>query len=225
MPEMTERKEKSVAIELEEDIFSRNDKIAKDNMDTLNQKSVYAIDILGSVGSGKTTLVQQLVKQLHQEYQMASIAGDLTTSIDADRIQKEGAPVVQINTGRECHLDAAMIRKVISNMDLNSLDILLIENVGNLICPSAFPLGVHQRIVVVSTTEGPYMVVKHPHTFMEAAVLVVNKIDLAEAMEVNLNQLKEDALKIKPGIKVVFTNGRTGEGISEFIQSLNLPKK
>ena len=225
MPEMTERKEKSVAIELEEDIFSRNDKIAKDNMDTLNQKSVYAIDILGSVGSGKTTLVQQLVKQLHQEYQMASIAGDLTTSIDADRIQKEGAPVVQINTGRECHLDAAMIRKVISNMDLNRLDILLIENVGNLICPSAFPLGVHQRIVVVSTTEGPYMVVKHPHTFMEAAVLVVNKIDLAEAMEVNLNQLKEDALKIKPGIKVVFTNGRTGEGISEFIQSLNLPKK
>ena len=225
MPEMTERKEKSVAIELEEDIFSRNDKIAKDNMDTLNQKSVYAIDILGSVGSGKTTLVQQLVKQLHQKYQMASIAGDLTTSIDADRIQKEGAPVVQINTGRECHLDAAMIRKVISNMDLNRLDILLIENVGNLICPSAFPLGVHQRIVVVSTTEGPYMVVKHPHTFMEAAVLVVNKIDLAEAMEVNLNQLKEDALKIKPGIKVVFTNGRTGEGISEFIQSLNLPKK
>jgi len=225
MDTKSDKKDLEVNVPVEEDIFSRNNKIADQNISMLEKHHVHAIDILGSVGSGKTTLVQNLVRHLKNDYRITAIAGDLTTSIDADRIQEEGAPVVQINTGQECHLDATMIQKVLKTLDLEDQDLILVENVGNLICPSAFQVGAHQRIVVVSTTEGPYMVVKHPHTFMEASVLVVNKIDLAGAMEVDLDKLKRDALQIKPDIKVVFTNGRTGEGIPEFIQALNLPKK
>ena len=225
MDKNADKKDLEVNVPVEEDVFSRNDRTADENFKMLEKHNVYAIDILGSVGSGKTTLVQNLVRHLKGVYRITAIAGDLTTSIDADRIQQEGAPVVQINTGQECRLDAAMIRKVLTTLDLENQDLIFIENVGNLICPSAFQVGAHQRVVVVSTTEGPYMVVKHPHTFMGASVLVVNKIDLAEAMEVDLDQLKKDALHIKPDLKVVFTNGRSGEGIPEFIQALNLPKK
>lgn len=212
-------------IELEEDLLRQNQELALKNHEVLEKYNVYAVDILGSIGSGKTTIVQQLVKNLNRIYRMAAVAGDLTTTIDADRIQEKGASVIQANTGKECHLDANLVKKALAELDLENLDLLFIENVGNLICPGEFPLGAHQRIVVVSTTEGPYMIVKHPYILMDASVVVINKIDLAKAMEVDLDQLKKDALNIKPELKVVFTNGRTGEGIKELINALNLPKK
>ena len=212
-------------IELEEDLLRQNHELALKNHEVLEKYNVYAVDILGSIGSGKTTILQQLVKNLNGIYRMAAVAGDLTTTIDADRIQEKGAPVVQANTGKECHLDANLVKKAFAELDLEKLDLLFIENVGNLICPGEFPLGAHQRIVVVSTTEGPYMIVKHPYILMDASVVVINKIDLAEAMEVDANQLKKDALNIKPELKVVFTNGRTGEGVQELIKALNLPRK
>lgn len=215
----------SFDIELEESLLRENKALAQKNRELLDQHTIYAIDILGSIGSGKTTLVQQLVKHVQRKYRTAAIAGDLTTTIDADRILKEGAQVVQANTSKECHLDANLVKKALSELDLENLDLLFIENVGNLICPGEFPLGAHQRIVVVSTTEGPYMIVKHPYILMEASVLVINKIDLADVMEVNLHRLKKDALNIKPNIKVVFTNGRSGHGIPELITDLNLPEK
>ena len=212
-------------IELEEDLLRQNEELALKNHELLEKHNVYAVDILGSIGSGKTTIVQQLVKNLTGTYRMAAVAGDLTTTIDADRIQEKGASVIQANTGKECHLDANLVKKALAELDLENLDLLFIENVGNLICPGEFPLGAHQRIVVVSTTEGPYMIVKHPYILMDASVIVINKIDLAQAMEVDLDQLKRDALNIKPELKVVFTNGRTGEGIKELINALNLPTK
>jgi len=212
-------------IELEEDLLRQNQELARKNHELLEKYNVHAVDILGSIGSGKTTIVQQLVKNLSGIYRMAAIAGDLTTTIDADRIQEKGASVIQANTGKECHLDANLVKKALAELDLEKLDLLFIENVGNLICPGEFPLGAHQRIVVVSTTEGPYMIVKHPYILMDASIIVINKIDLAEAMDVDLNQLKKDALNIKPELKVVFTNGRTGEGIKELIEALNLPRR
>ena len=213
----------SIEIDLSENLLKTNEQIARENRNLLDHFHVFAVDILGSIGSGKTTLVQQLVRHLKERRRVASIAGDLTTTIDADRIRSAGAEVIQINTGGECHLDANIVKNALVKMNLEDLDVLLIENVGNLICPAEFPVGAHRRMVVVSTTEGPYMVVKHPYIMMDAGVLVINKMDLAEIMQVDMEQLKRDALGIKPGLKVIFTNARAGEGIEELISALELP--
>lgn len=212
----------SFDIELEEDLLRQNQEIAEENRRQLDIHGVIAVDILGAIGSGKTSIVQQLTKHLCDQYKIAAIAGDLTTSIDAERIQSYGAQVVQANTGKECHLDANLVRKAMAELDLDNLDLLFIENVGNLICPGEFPVGAHQRMVVVSTTEGPYMIVKHPYILLECTTCTINKVDLAESMEVDIEQLKLDALKVKPGIQVVYTNGRTGRGIPELIHALSL---
>lgn len=216
-------KNESYDIELEEDLLAQNKTLAEQNREIFNQNHIYAVDILGSIGSGKTSIIQQLSKNLNKQYRIAAIAGDLTTTIDAERIAESGASVIQANTGKECHLDAHLTRKAIDSLPLNTLDIIFIENVGNLICPGEFPLGAHERIVVVSTTEGPYMIQKHPYILMDASTLIINKIDLAEIMQVDPEKLKTDAHKIKPSLNVVFTNGRTGEGIQSLIQALNLP--
>ena len=212
-------------IKMDKNLFGKNDTLARDNLSLLDKHSIHAIDILGSIGSGKTTLIQQLVQHLQPEYRTAAIAGDITTTIDADRIKEKGASVLQINTDGGCHLDANMVKNALNLLDLTKLDLILVENVGNLICPGGWPVGTHKRMVVVSVTEGPYMIVKHPYIFQNASVAAINKIDLAEPMEVDTQKLMQDALKIKPGIKVVLTNGRTGEGIPDLIESLNLPKR
>lgn len=212
-------------IKINKSLYGKNTELAEKNLELLNQHNILAIDILGSIGSGKTSIIQQLVGKLHQKYRTAAIAGDITTTIDADRIKNRGAEVLQINTDGGCHLDANLVRIGLEALDLKSFDLILIENVGNLICPGGFPVGAHQRIVVVSTTEGPYMIIKHPYIFKDASVVIINKIDLAEAMEVDLEQLKKDALKIKPNIEVVFTNARTGHGIPELIKSLKINEK
>lgn len=209
-------------IELEESLLSKNRELAAQNQRLLEKHQIQAVDILGSIGSGKTSLIQQMVGHLKNLYKIAALAGDLTTTIDAERIQNAGAQVIQINTGKECHLDSHLVAKALKELNLADLDLLFIENVGNLICPGEFPVGAHQRMVVVSVTEGPYMIVKHPYIMAEAAVLAINKIDLAETMQVSLNQLKSDAAHIRPGLPVVMTNGRTGEGVPDLLQALKL---
>ncbi len=216
---------KVIEIKIDRNLYGKNDDLANKNIDLLNNHGIHAIDILGSIGSGKTTIIQQLVMHLQGKYRTAAITGDITTTIDADRIKEKGATVLQINTDGGCHLDANMIKNALDVIDLTHLDLLFIENVGNLICPGGWPVGTHQRMVVVSTTEGPYMIVKHPYIFQNAAVLAINKMDLAEPMEVDMNQLKRDALKLKPDLEVVFTNGRTGNGIDKLIKALNLSTK
>jgi len=215
--------QKNIEIDLSENLLKTNAQIAEENRRLLDRHGVFAVDILGSIGSGKTTLVQQLVRRLKDRLRVDSIAEDMTTNIDAESIRTAGAEVIQINTGGECHLDANIVRNALTAMGLADLDVLLIENVGNLICPAEFPVGAHRRMVVVSTTEGPYMVVKHPHIFMDAEVLAINKKDLAGIMEVDMERLKQDALVIKPGLKVAFTNARTGEGVEDLIAALELP--
>ena len=212
----------SFDIELEEDLLKANAKIAEENKSLLKRHKITAIDIMGSIGSGKTSLIEQIVKKLKKKYVIGVLNGDLTTTIDSDRVRKHGAKVIQINTGKECHLDANLVRKALKELDLNDVNLLLIENVGNLICPAEFPLGSSKRIVVISTTEGPYMVLKHPFIFMDASVVVINKIDLAEAMGVAVEKLEKDALSINPKAKIVKTDCRTGEGISDVIEALGL---
>ena len=209
-------------IELDENILKANKKLALENQELLQKYEVKAIDVMGSTGTGKTSLIEKMVEQLKARYRMAAFKGDLTTTIDAELIQRHGAEVVAINTGKECHLDANLVGKALRRLHLNEIDVLFIENVGNLICPAEFPLGSEQRIVVVSVTEGPYMIVKHPFIFMDTDVAVINKIDLAKPMEVDVEKLKKDVEMINPEAKVVATNCRTGEGVVGVIKALRL---
>jgi len=209
-------------IELEEDFLKANREIADKVREKLNRSRVLAIDVMGSVGSGKTALIESAVEKLKEKYRIAMIAGDVATTIDADRVERHGVPTVQINTGKECHLDANLVDKALGKLNLSDLDILFIENVGNLICPGDFPIGAQKRVVVVSVTEGPYMVVKHPLIFQTAEIAVINKIDLASAMGVDPDALAADALKVNPKLKVVKTNARAGQGIAEFVKALEL---
>jgi len=209
-------------IELATDLLAENERLAKINLELLKKHGVKAIDVLGSVGSGKTSLLEQLSQSLKEKYHIAVIGGDLTTTIDTDRIAKHGVDVVQVNTGKECHLDANLVAKALKEINLTQTDLLFIENVGNLICPAEFPLGSEKRIVVISVTEGPFMVVKHPFVFMEADIVIINKIDLAEAMDVSIKNLEKDVHSINPRAVVIKTNCRKGEGIDRVIDALNL---
>jgi hydrogenase nickel incorporation protein HypB len=209
-------------IELEKDLLAKNRSLAKENRKRFDRLNITGIDIMGSIGSGKTSLIKAILKKLKMGRSVGVIAGDLTTTIDAERIETEGAHVIQVNTGKECHLDAHLINEAMKKMKLDGVKILFIENVGNLICPGEFPLGAHKRLVVVSVTEGPYTIVKHPYIFREADVIVLNKIDLAKAMKINLSQLEKDARKINPHIPFIKTNALSGVGITQVIQALAL---
>jgi hydrogenase nickel incorporation protein HypB len=220
--EVVKGEEVSLEIEPGMDILEVNKQLAQKNMELLKKHDVQAIDIMGSIGAGKTSLIEQLVQKLKQKYRIAVFKGDLTTTIDADRIGRHGVKVVTINTGRECHLDANVVARAVERISLQEIDLLIIENVGNLICPAEFPLGTDKRVVVVSVTEGPYMIVKHPFTFMTADVMVINKKDLAETMKIDTRQLETQAKDVKPDLKVAVTNALSGEGVEELIKALEL---
>ncbi|RLE11338.1 hydrogenase accessory protein HypB [Candidatus Aerophobetes bacterium] len=209
-------------IELEEDFLAKNRKLAEENRSLLDQNKVRAIDVMGSIGSGKTSLIQLLTSLLKNKFKIGVIAGDLTTDIDARRLEQDKVQVVQVNTGKECHLDASLIKKALRSLDIKMIDVIFIENVGNLICPADFPLGTHQRVVVVSVTEGPWMVVKHPYIFAEADVVAINKIDLAEAMGVFPQKLIEDIQRINPRARSIPVSCRQKKGISEIIKALGI---
>ena len=217
-------KGEEVTLEIEPgmNILEVNKKLAQKNKELLKKHNVKAIDIMGSIGAGKTSLIEKLVQQLKNKYKIVVFKGDLTTTIDAERIGKHGVQVITINTGRECHLDANVVAKAVERIKIEDIDLLIIENVGNLICPAEFPLGTDKRVVVISVTEGPYMILKHPFTFMNADVMVINKKDLAQTMKIDTEQLENQAKEVKPDVKVAVTNALTGEGVNELIKALEL---
>jgi hydrogenase nickel incorporation protein HypB len=207
-------------IELEKSLLEANAKLAKENMALMDKHGITAIDVMGAIGSGKTTLIGKLVAKLKDRLRVAVFNGDATTTNDADLIAKGGTQVVQIATVNGCHLDANLVGKALHKIDLENLDLVFIENIGNLICPAEFPLGSKSRLVVVSVTERPYMVKKHTHMFHGADVVVINKIDLAEAMEVNVDGLAKDVHTVKPSIKVIPTSCKLGIGLDEVVAAL-----
>src|SRR5205823_6439498 len=193
-------------IELEHSLLEANEKLANENRVLLDGHGTTAIDFMGAIGSGKTTLIAKLVEKLKDQFGVAVFNGDATTSNDADQIEQLGVPVVQIATINGCHLDANLVGKGLRKIDLSTTKLIFIENIGNLICPAEFPLGSKARVVVVSVTEGPYMVKKHPHMFLGAEIVVINKTDLAEAMGVSVGELTRDVHTLKPDIKVIPTS-------------------
>ncbi len=207
-------------IELEHSLLEANAKLAKENRSLLDRHGIAAIDVMGAIGSGKTTLIGWMVERLKDRFGVAVLNGDATTSSDADLIAGQNVPVVQIATVNGCHLDANLVGKALRKIDLAKLKLIFIENIGNLICPAEFPLGSKARVVVVSVTEGQYMVRKHPHMFLGADVVVVNKVDLATAMEVSVDDLTADVHRLKPDIKVIPTSCKTDIGLEELATAL-----
>lgn len=209
-------------IELEHSLLEANAKLARENRALLDRHGITAIDVMGAIGSGKTTLISKLVEKFARRLGVAVFNGDATTTSDADLIAQKGVPVVQIATVNGCHLDANLVGKALREIELDGLRLVLIENVGNLICPAEFPLGSTARMVVVSVTEGPWMVRKHPHMFRGADIVVINKIDLAEVMRVSVEQLAQDVHRLKPDIRVIPTSCKTGAGVAD-VAALLLP--
>lgn len=215
IPTIQASPEETYDIELEHSLLEANAKLAGENRTVLDSYGITAIDFMGAIGSGKTTLIAKLAGKLKDQLDVAVFNGDATTAEDAKLIANENVPVVQIATINGCHLDANLVGKALDKIDLDKVDMIFIENIGNLICPAEFPLGSRARIVVVSVTEGPYMVKKHPHMFLGADVVVINKIDLAEAMGIKAEQLARDVHTLKPDIKVIPTSCKTGAGMDE----------
>jgi len=209
-------------IELDVNLQRRNLELAEANRRLLESFGVRAIDFMGSVGSGKTCLIGRLVEALKGEYRIGVIGGDLTTTIDMELLEGLGVPVVQVNTGRECHLDANLVAKALEKLNLQQLDLVFIENVGNIICPADFPLGAHRRVAVVSVVESPYIIVKHPLTFQTVDVVALNKVDLAQAVGADVERLEADLRRVNPKLAIVRTSCKTGLGIQNLRETLKL---
>jgi hydrogenase nickel incorporation protein HypB len=207
-------------IELEHSLLEANAKLAVENRAVFDEHGITAIDFMGAIGSGKTTLIARLVAKLKDKVGVAVFNGDATTSDDQNAVASQGIQVVQLATVNGCHLDANLVGKALKKIDLDGLRFIFLENIGNLICPAEFPLGAKARVVVISVTEGPWSVRKHPHMFLGAQIVVINKTDLAEAMEVSVEALTADVHKLKPDIKVIATSCKTGAGIDEVAAAL-----
>ncbi len=205
-------------VEVAKNIMDANKKLADKNKKNLEEKGIFCVDFVGAIGSGKTTLVEEIID--NTDYKIGVLAGDVISKFDAGRIEKHNVPVVGLNTGKECHLDAHLVGHGIADLPLDDLDMLIIENVGNLICPVDFELGSHMRIVVVSVTEGDDTVEKHPIIFQTSDAVVINKVDLADAVGADADKMVNDALKLNPNIKVIKSSLKDGTGLDEIIKSI-----
>lgn len=212
-----------IETDLDIDILQVNRDIAEENRKKFEDNKVSAIDFMGAIGSGKTLIIEGLIEILKNLGKKCGvIAGDVAGDDDFKRFKAHGIPVINVTTGKECHLDAHMIEHTAESLPLEDLDVLFIENVGNLVCPSDFPLGTQKRVVVISVTEGDDMVRKHPVIFGHADVIVINKVDISEAVDVDINIILEDAKKIVPHTPIIQTNAKSGNGLEELLKVLEL---
>lgn len=207
-------------IEVNTGILSLNDQMAAENKKLFEENKLFVINVMGSPGAGKTTVLEKTIDELADSVRLAVIEGDIYTSKDANRIEKHGVPVKQINTGGACHLDAKMVSQALGDFDLSSLQLLIVENVGNLVCPVEFNLGEDLKVAVLSITEGDDKPMKYPLLFRESEAVVLNKIDLIEFTDVDLEALRKDIARINPKIKIFEVSARTGQGLSEWINWL-----
>ncbi|MFW9827243.1 MAG: hydrogenase nickel incorporation protein HypB [Candidatus Thorarchaeota archaeon] len=213
---------RDLVIETKREVEKDNDLLAEQINKDLKNMGIKSIDIVGAIGAGKTAIIEKITEKLSKKYKILVICGDITTRVDADRIEKHKVNTVQINTGRECALNAYHIYQVLSNQDLSKYNLIFIENVGNLICPSDFKLGTDKRITVVSITEGEWVIEKHPMLFKMSDIAIINKIDLLERLGTNIDKMIKDAKNFNPKIKVITTSAKTGKNIDELIEALEL---
>jgi len=203
-------------IEVKKNVRSRNEQYARENRRLFHQSSLLAVNILGSPGSGKTSLIEQLTQHIQPALKILVIEGDVETDRDADRIRALGIEAIQIQTHGACHLDALMIAKSIRETNLDSVDLLLIENVGNLICPAGFDLGEDLRVIVGNTAEGDDKPVKYPEMYFKADACVINKIDLLDHVNFNMEEFEAGARRTNQDLRFFRISCTTGEGVGEW---------
>jgi len=204
-------------VAIEEDILARNDACAQRNRQTFADRGIFALNLVSSPGSGKTTLLVRTIEALKASHGVSVIEGDQQTSLDADRVRATGAAAVQINTGRGCHLDAQMVGEALAVLDPAEDSLVLIENVGNLVCPAAFDLGEAHKVVILSVTEGDDKPQKYPDMFRAADLMLVNKIDLAPYVEFDVDAAITSARRIRPDLPVLCVSATTGEGFAAWL--------
>ena len=201
-------------------ILEANEHIAEENRRLFRDAGVYVVNLMGAPGAGKTTLLERTIAELKGHVRIGVIEGDIAGSDDAERIEALGVPVVQINTGGACHLDANMISEALPDLPLKELDLLIIENVGNLVCPAEFKVGETMKMMVLSLTEGHDKPLKYPLMFRESGALVLNKIDLLPYMNTKLEKVRQDSLSLNPQLKIFEVSCTTGAGIASWTEWL-----
>ena len=207
-------------IKIERKVLAKNDAIASEIRGKFEESGVFAINMVSSPGSGKTSLVEKVIENFSGRVNISVIEGDVQTDLDAQRVSAYNVPVVQIITNGGCHLEANLVNDSLKNLDLVQTDLLIIENVGNLVCPAGYDLGEDMKVVVISVTEGDDKPLKYPKMFINSKVLVINKIDLLPYVNCNIEQLKQNALKINPALKVFEVSCTSGEGVGKFCDFL-----
>ncbi len=209
---------------MEIDVLKENNKIAHENYRLMKSKGIKSIDFMGSIGAGKTAIIIKLAEKLRAKgVRVCAIAGDVTGADDYTRFEKSGLDAVNCNTGHECHLDANLVKKTLAEIDLDNYDVIFIENVGNLVCPADFPLGTDYRVVVISTTEGDDMVRKHHDIFIHSDVAILNKIDIADAVDVDPEIIARDYNKLMGGIKNIYKcSVKKEHGLDDILAALKL---
>jgi hydrogenase nickel incorporation protein HypB len=203
-------------VTIERKVLEKNDEIARQNRQLLAGHGIFAINLVSSPGAGKTSILERTLEHLRDTLRVRVIEGDVQTDLDAQRVARYGVPVVQIVTHGACHLEAKLVQDALAQLPLENTDLLIVENVGNLVCPASFDLGEHLKVVVVSTTEGDDKPLKYPAMFRNAAVLVVNKTDLLPYVNCDMGLLRRNALQVNPALRVFETSCTTGAGIPEW---------
>ena len=203
-------------IKVLQNILSANDAIARKNQSLLNKHGVLTINIMASPGAGKTSLILQTISMLKKTVRIAVIEGDIASTIDADKVTKQGVTAIQINTGGSCHLDANMTENALNNLSLDDIDLLLIENVGNLVCPAGFALGEHKRVMLSSLPEGDDKPYKYPTMFSEADVVLINKVDLSPLLEFDISSFTKAVSGLNPKVKIFQVSCKTGQGLEDW---------
>jgi hydrogenase nickel incorporation protein HypB len=203
-------------ITIERKVLEKNDEIAGQNRELFRRSGIFVLNLVSSPGAGKTSLLERTLEHVRGTVPLAVIEGDVQTDIDAQRVARYGVPAVQIVTRGGCHLEANLVREALRSIDLSAIKLLIIENVGNLVCPSNYDLGEDLKVVVSSTTEGDDKPLKYPAMFQNAGVLIINKIDLVPHLDSDPAVLRANALQINPRLRVFLTSCRTGEGIAEW---------
>jgi len=202
-------------------LLEANERIAQENKKMFSEEKVYVINLMSAPGAGKTTLIEKTVKALKDNWKIGIIEGDIATAIDAERIMSHGIPVVQINTGSACHLDGNMIRAALGEIPLPSLDFLIVENVGNLVCPAEFNIGEDDKVMILSTPEGSDKPVKYPLMFQESSLLLINKIDLTPYIDCDIREMRENAQKVNPKLDIIEISCKTEEGLDKWFAWLS----
>lgn len=208
-------------VEVRKNILKQNDIVARALRDRFRQSGVFVTSLVSSPGAGKTAFLEKILTLLKRQYRVAAVVGDLATENDAARLARSQAPVKQITTGTLCHLEAAMVEQAIAEWQLNELDFLFIENVGNMVCPSSYDLGEDMRLVLLSVTEGEDKPLKYPTIFNSADVAVITKMDLAEACEFDQVTAERNIQAVRPGMQTFKVSTKTGRGTEEFLDYLS----